>query len=57
MIVIPKMRVHLGVIGLNLLHSPSFVRMCFTFEHTFLAHMPLHPTFSHEHDVRVVIDN
>ncbi len=32
----PKVGVHLGIIGLHLLHSPSFVRVCFTPEHTLL---------------------
>jgi hypothetical protein len=34
---IPKVRVHLGVIGVHLLRSPPFVRMHFTLKHTFLA--------------------
>ncbi len=29
----PKVGVHLGVIGLHPLHSPSFVRLCFTTKH------------------------
>jgi hypothetical protein len=33
----PKVGVHLGVIGFHPLHSPPFVRMCFTPKHTFLA--------------------
>ncbi len=33
----PKMEMHLGIIGFNLLHFPSFVKVCFTFEHIFLA--------------------
>jgi hypothetical protein len=32
---IPKVGVHLGVIGLHPLDSPSFVRVCFTPKHTF----------------------
>jgi hypothetical protein len=30
----PKVGVHLGVIGLHPLHSPAFVRVCLTFNHT-----------------------
>jgi hypothetical protein len=30
----PKVGVHLGVIGLHPLHSPPFVKMCFTPKHT-----------------------
>ncbi len=33
--VTPKVGMHLGIIGLHPLHSPSFVRMCFTPKHTF----------------------
>jgi hypothetical protein len=33
----PRVRVHLGVIGLYPLHFPPFVRMCFTPKHTLLA--------------------
>jgi hypothetical protein len=33
----PKMRVHLGIIRLHLLHFPPFVRVCFTHKHIFLA--------------------
>ncbi len=33
----PKVGVHLGVIGLHILHSPPFVRVCFTPKHTFLT--------------------
>jgi len=33
----PKVKVHLGVIGLNLLHCPSLTRMCFIFKHILLA--------------------
>jgi hypothetical protein len=32
-----KMGVHLEVIKLNLLHFPPLVKVCLTFEHTFLA--------------------
>jgi hypothetical protein len=32
-----KMGVHLEVIGLNLLHFPPLVKVCFMFEHNFLA--------------------
>jgi hypothetical protein len=35
--VIPKMRVHLGVIGFHPLHFPPFVKVCLTSKHTFLA--------------------
>ncbi len=35
--VIPKVGVYLGVIGLHPLHSPPFVIVCFTFEHTLLT--------------------
>jgi hypothetical protein len=35
--VIPKVGVHSGAIGFNLLHSFQLVKVCFTFEHTFLA--------------------
>jgi hypothetical protein len=31
----PKVGVHLGVIRLHPLHSPPFVKMCFTPNHTF----------------------
>ncbi len=31
----PKVGVHLGVIRVHLLHSPPFVRVCFTPKHTF----------------------
>ncbi len=34
---IPKMRVHLEVIGFHLLYSPPFMKGCFTLEHIFLA--------------------
>jgi hypothetical protein len=34
---IPKVGVHLGVIKLHPLHSPPFVRMCFTPKHILLA--------------------
>jgi hypothetical protein len=34
---IPKVGVHLEIIGLRLLHFPPFVRVCFTLEHIFLA--------------------
>jgi hypothetical protein len=33
----PKVGVQLRVVGLHLLHSPPFVRMCFTLEHTLLT--------------------
>jgi hypothetical protein len=33
----PNVEMHLGIIGFNLLHSASCVRVCFSFEHTFLA--------------------
>jgi hypothetical protein len=33
----PKVGMHLGIIGFNFLHFPSFVKMCFTLEHIFLA--------------------
>jgi hypothetical protein len=32
---IPNVRVHLGVIRLHPLHSPPFVKVCFTRKHTF----------------------
>ncbi len=32
--VTPKMGVHLGVIGIHLLHSPLVVKVCFTPKHT-----------------------
>jgi hypothetical protein len=31
----PKVRMHLGVIGLHPLYSPPFMRMCFTPKHNF----------------------
>jgi hypothetical protein len=34
---IPKMGMHLGIIGFHLLHYPSFVKVCLTREHTFLT--------------------
>ncbi len=34
---IPKMGVHLGVIGLHPLHSPPFVKVCFTPKHIISA--------------------
>ncbi len=37
MSVTPKVGVHLGVIGLHPLHSPPFVKVCFTLKHTLLA--------------------
>jgi hypothetical protein len=39
------------------LHPPSFVKMCFTPEHIFLTHGPLHSTFSHELDVKLATYN
>jgi hypothetical protein len=50
----PKVGVHLGVIGLHPLHSPPFVRMCFTPKHTFQPHGPLHFTLCCELDARVM---
>jgi hypothetical protein len=49
--VIPKVGVHLGIIGLHLLHSPSFVGT------NILSwpHEPLDSTFNHEPNVRVTI--
>ncbi len=44
------MGMHLGVIKFNFLHSFTFVKMSFIFEH----HMPLLFTFNHELDVKVV---
>jgi hypothetical protein len=35
--VIPKVGVHLKVIGLHPLHSPPFVKVCFTPKHSLLA--------------------
>ncbi len=35
--VTPKVEVHLGIIGLSLLHSPPLVKMCLILEHTLLA--------------------
>jgi hypothetical protein len=32
---IPKVGVHLGIIGLHPLHSPPFVKVCFTPKHIF----------------------
>jgi hypothetical protein len=55
--VTPKVEVHLRIIGLHILHPPSFVKMCFTPEHTFLTHGPLHSTFSHELDVKLATYN
>jgi hypothetical protein len=31
----PKVGVHLGIVKLHPLHSPAFVKMCFTSKHTF----------------------
>jgi hypothetical protein len=53
MIAIPKVGVHLGIIGLHPLHSPPFVRMCFTPKHIFLASWALHSTFNCEPNVSV----
>jgi hypothetical protein len=39
---IPKVGMHLGVIGLHLLHSPPFVKMCFTLKHIFFNLMGLY---------------
>jgi hypothetical protein len=50
----PKMGIHLEIVGLNLLHSPSLVRMCFIPTHTLLASCALHSTFSCEPNVKVV---
>jgi hypothetical protein len=48
----PKMGVHLVVIGVHPLHSPPFVKVCFTPKHTFFwPHGPLHSTFSREPNV------
>ncbi len=33
----PNMGVHLRIIGLNFLHSPSSLKVCFIIKHTFLA--------------------
>ncbi len=33
----PKVGMHLGIIGFHFLHSPSFVKVCFTSEHTLVA--------------------
>jgi hypothetical protein len=49
--VIPKVGVHLGVIGLHPLHFPPFVKMCFTPSHW--SHGPLHCTFSRKPNVKV----
>ncbi len=53
----PKVGVHLGIIGLHLLHSPhlkEFVSLPNTFS---WPHMSLHFTLSHEPDVKVVTNN
>ncbi len=46
----PKVGVDLKVIGLYPLHSPPFVKVCFTPKHIFLA---LHSTFNHKTNVKV----
>jgi hypothetical protein len=33
----PNMGVHLRIIGFNFLHSPPFVKVCFTIKHILLA--------------------
>jgi hypothetical protein len=50
----PKVEMHLGVIGLHPLHSPPFMKVCFTPKHILLASCPLHSTLNHEPNVRVV---
>jgi len=50
----PKVKVHLEVIGFLPLHSPSFMKVCFTLNTLFWPHGPLHATLSHEPNVRVV---
>jgi hypothetical protein len=47
----PKVGMHLGIIGFHFLHSPSFVKVCFTSEHTLLASWALE--LSCESNVRV----
>ncbi len=51
----PKMEVHLGVIGLHPLHSPPFVKVCFTPKHTFglmgpyTSHLVMNPMLGLRH--------
>jgi hypothetical protein len=48
---------HLGVIGLHPLHSPSFVKVCFTSKHIFgLMGPSLHFTLSRKLNVKVVTE-
>jgi hypothetical protein len=54
----PKMGVHLEVIGLHLLHSPPFVKVCFTFKHILLGlvglctlHLIMNPMLGLQHIV------
>jgi len=49
----PKVGVHLGTIGLHPLHSPSFVKLCFTPNTFFWPHGPLHSTLSRKPNVKV----
>jgi len=56
MSVTPKVGVHLGIIGLHLLHSPSFVRVCFTPKHS-QPHGCLHFTLCHKSNVKVATLN
>jgi hypothetical protein len=51
----PKMGVHLGVIGLHPLHSPPFVKVCFTPKHIFYhmgpctSHLVVNPMLGLQH--------
>jgi hypothetical protein len=48
-----EMGVHLGVIGLHPLHSPPFLKMCFTPKQFSWLHGPLPYTFNCEPNVKV----
>jgi hypothetical protein len=53
---IPKVGMHLGVIGLHPLHSPPFVKMCFTTKHTLglmgpcTSHFIINPMLGLQHE-------
>jgi hypothetical protein len=52
---IPKVGMHLGVIGLHPLHSPPFVKVCFTLQHTLslmgpcISHLVTNPMLGLQH--------
>jgi hypothetical protein len=58
---IPKVDVHLGIIGLHPLHFPSFVKVCFTPKHTLdlmglcTSHLIANPMLGLQHIVSHLI--